>query len=451
MLIITVLLGIIFFVPQSVQAQEIITDGRVPAGTVVENDVFVFGDDIVVDGDVDGELFAFGSSVTINGNVSGSILSVAGTVDVNGEVDGSIYALGRDLTLGSEASTGRNLYFAGIRLTLSEGAMVGRDLVGVSLSAKINGTIGRDINIISGLLSFADLLAAPESESPSTEDEPAPTEEPDASDSESSSAGYLVLTSTGYSKPLFKEAVQTSDDTGELKSSQKQGVTAQAVLDWTLERLEVFITLLILGGVAVWLIPTRMEHWSETVKVKPGLSTGFGLLSLVIVVNAMAIAILLAILIVIIGLWLGAVTFWSLAFIFWGIAFSILGLGVTLFIVFVWYISKAIVAYLVGTQILKRVSERAAGYKLLVLALGLLIYVILAGLPYIGGFISFLATVLGLGAILVAYRDKKYTEIRAEGSSDAHQEAASSISADESATETGDEMPEDAEEEAVGE
>ena len=66
-----ILMAALLVAPQSVQAQEIITDGRVPAGTVVENDTFIFGGDVVVDGDVDGDLFAFGSHVCDGADPSG--------------------------------------------------------------------------------------------------------------------------------------------------------------------------------------------------------------------------------------------------------------------------------------------------------------------------------------------------------------------------------------------
>lgn len=406
-LAIMVLASVLFIAPQSVHAQEVITDGSIPAGTVVENDAFVYGDEVVIDGDVDGDLFAFGSSVTVNGNVSGSMLSVAGTIEINGEVSGSLYAIARSLTLGPDSSVARNVYYLGVRLFTEEGSTVGRDLVGLSLSARIAGQVGRDFKAIIGLLNFVDVFTAPESGEPESDGDAEPTE------TESSSAGNLALTGAGLGKPLYKVTRQTSDDSGELKSSRKQGVTSQAIVDWLLDRLQVFITLLVIGGVSLWLIPERIYQWSGTVKGKPGLSLGFGLLSLVVVVNAIAIVILIAILILVIGFWLGAVAYWNLAFVFWGVAFSLLVLVFFLFYVFVFYISKAIVAYLVGLLILKRLSERAAGYKLIVLALGLLIYVILAGLPYVGGFISLLAMVFGLGAILVAYRDKQYAAIRA--------------------------------------
>jgi cytoskeletal protein CcmA (bactofilin family) len=437
---IIILFSALVIAPQSVHAQEIITDGRVPAGTVVENDTLIFGDDIVVDGDVDGDLFAFGRSVTVNGNVSGSMLTVAGVIDVNGEVGGSLYAIARALTLGTSSTVHRNVYYAGIRLFMEEESTVSRDLVGVSLSAQIAGKVGRDFKAIIGLLNFVDLFTAPET--PQSGGEPEPTEESDASSSESSSTGSLILTSAGFGKPLYKLALQTTNDSGGLNSSQKQGVTTEAVVDWLLERLQVYITLLVLGGLVLWLIPIRMNYWSNTVKSKPGLSTGYGLLSLVIVANAMAIVILIAILILIVGLWLGAVTFWNLAFIFWGVAFSVLGLAFTLFIVFVFYISKAILAFLVGSFILNRLSERAAGYKLLVLALGLLIFVLLAGLPYVGWFISLLATVLGLGAILVAYRDARYAIIRGEVSAEALAEGSADERVDESTEELAEDMAE---------
>jgi uncharacterized membrane protein len=64
------------------------------------------------------------------------------------------------------------------------------------------------------------------------------------------------------------------------------------------------------------------------------------------------------------------------------------------------------VAFLVGSLILKRLAPNSLQYKILPLLLGLLIYVLLAWLPYFGWVIAVLVNAIGLGAAWFAFRDR---------------------------------------------
>jgi hypothetical protein len=46
--------------------------------------------------------------------------------------------------------------------------------------------------------------------------------------------------------------------------------------------------------------------------------------------------------------------------------------------------------------------------------IGLLIYVLLASVPYVGWFIALIATILGLGAVGVAFRDQRISVIKSD-------------------------------------
>jgi len=82
-----------------------------------------------------------------------------------------------------------------------------------------------------------------------------------------------------------------------------------------------------------------------------------------------------------------------------------LGILITLFTLFqvaITFLSKAIVAYLVGTFILSRAAPTFLQYRILPLMLGLLIYVPLASIPYAGLFLGWVVTLLGMGALWLA-------------------------------------------------
>jgi hypothetical protein len=75
-------------------------------------------------------------------------------------------------------------------------------------------------------------------------------------------------------------------------------------------------------------------------------------------------------------------------------------------LLFVSYGTKVIVAFLVGTIILRRLAPNTLQYKILPLLLGILIYVLLAWIPYFGWVIALLVNAIGLGAVWFAFRER---------------------------------------------
>ena len=78
-----------------------------------------------------------------------------------------------------------------------------------------------------------------------------------------------------------------------------------------------------------------------------------------------------------------------------------------LFFLFVLYGSKVIVAYMLSRWAVSLFSERALKYRYLLMFFGLLIYVLLQSLPYVGGLINFFVIIVGLGAFWMVRRDKR--------------------------------------------
>lgn len=157
--------------------------------------------------------------------------------------------------------------------------------------------------------------------------------------------------------------------------------------------------------IAIWLFASFLKRSGEKLEEKPLKSTGIGLLGLVISVAMIGVVILVALLILMLGVGLGALGLWDLAWAVWGVGFSGLGLTFWLSLLFVSYGTKVIVTFLVGTLILRRLAPNSLKYKILPLLLGLLIYVLLAWLPYFGWVVAVLVNAVGLGAAWLAYRD----------------------------------------------
>jgi len=407
----------------SARADGIIQGDTIAAGQVVDNDAVMTGDNILVDGTIKGDLFAFGRTININGDVEGSLLVAGGEIAINGEVHGTVYAAGRILDMGPESSANRNVYFIGLQLNTQEGSTIGRDLLGASLSARLSGKVGRDLKAIIGLLSFLSEIERSNEEvptEPGLDTEPSPSgsdETPDIASGSLDGVISLLKTTPGNNGQLqvpAKDLLSRSLSQGIDKTIREQAISAFDVQEWLLELVRDFITLLVIGLLVIWLLPSRLELWSDKMRAKPLPTIGYGLLGLIIAANVVIVTLLIGAIILAIGLGLGLITIWDLAFIFWALAYSSLSLAVTLFYVFVVYVSKIIVAYLTGLLIVRALIPNTAKYRVIPLLIGLLIYVLLASAPYVGWFIALIATILGLGAVGVAFRDQRISVIKAD-------------------------------------
>ena len=387
-------------VPKVARADWSVVGDKVPKDQVIDNDVLATGTDVVIDGTINGDLLAVGSTVTVNGPVSGSLVAVGRTVTLNGEVGGSTYVLGRTLTLGETASVLNNVHFAGLLLDSRSGSRIGRDLVAASLRARISSQVGRALNALILLLTFDGQIGGDVGQ-------PGAGAQP---------LGAVLVgpggTPLGIGFGLGGGSFRIMAGGLGLKGPvQQQGDTSAdpsaGIPGWLVARLTDLLILLVVGGLVLWLRPSLVQRPAEWLRRKPLRSAGLGLLVVLLVFPALVVAILLAVLLVIASIWLGSATFWGLAFVLWGIGFSTLILAVTLLILTVLFGSKVVVAELVGSLILSRLAPKVMTYRILPMLLGLVLYVVLRSLPYVGWAVDAIAAILGMGAIWIAYRHRE--------------------------------------------
>ncbi len=414
--VIVVLMGGVFSLVSPARAQgiEVTFEDSVAAGQVVDNDAILAGTTVTIDGTVNGDALAVGSLVEVNGDVAGSLVVIGQNVVINGTVDGTVYVAAVTLDLGEEAALSRNIYFLGASLATAEGSTIDRDLVLVSMGAKLSGDIGRNTVGIIGpwelFKLFMDLIGRPVFEPQTgleTSDTPYRVQnQPVLLSGFLPSVGSIALTSPEEASSVEASLTPASITQPDLAAQSDSSVDSEKVMEWLQWIVEEFITLLVFGLLGIWLFSSFLNRSAEKIETRPLQSTGIGLLGLVISVALIGVVILVAFLILMLGIGLGALNFWDLAWAVWGVGFTSLGLAFWLSLLFVSYGTKVIVAFLVGSIILKRLAPSSLQYKILPLLLGLLVYVLLAWLPYFGWVIAVLVNAIGLGAAWLAFRDR---------------------------------------------
>ena len=363
----------------------------VQAGEVVDNDLLLTGFEGVIDGKVIGNVFATGKEVTVNGDIEGSLFVVGDKLTVNGHVAGGTYAIGMSLEQGSSSVIDLNLYFLGISLRTESGAEIGRDLTMVALSANLAGEVGRDTRAVVGLLEFLRLLG--DGLSQGVLGKPIV---------ELNSGG--VVSAAGAIGPQILARPSIVPGGLLASSAAQQAVASDELVEILLNCIRALVSFLIVGGLALWLKPKMFNGATGQLRQRPLASAGYGAL---VFVNGFLLTLLFGAVIVGIGLGLRALTLTSLAWAFWGVSFSSLGLAFSLFIVSLVWLSKAIVAALVGILILERVYPRALEYRGSAITLGLVIYLLLCPIPVLGWVVGLLVSVLGLGGMFLSIKEIK--------------------------------------------
>jgi hypothetical protein len=391
------LLALIGGIVGSAQAGGIIQMENVQTGTVIEKDVFLSGQKPVLDGTVNGDVFAFGSEVAIKGDIDGSLFVIGDQVTLDGKVTGSVYSLALSFNQTATSSIERSLYILAVDLSTEKGSTIGRDLWTVALSANLRGDTVRDTKAVIGLLKIYRILRDGFNRSILG-----------MSPSNLPINPVAVWPVKVAAHPQIQRPLTQVGSPADLSQVWK---TAQAqindVAQWLFLRLQTLVTFFLIGGLALWWRPTLFQRWADSIRNRPVPSMGYGL---VVLINGFLLPFILLALIVGVVVAFFFLKLPSIGWIVFGGGLNSLGLAFTAFLVCTTYISKTIVAYLAGTLILNLIWPKAVKYKALPLLLGLILYVLIAQIPFIGWVTGFVFTLLGLGAMWQVWRIKPLPE-----------------------------------------
>ena len=423
----------------SAQAADINGSGNVGTGETINDDLILGGNTVVMDGTVNGMLVAGGNTVTINGTVNGdailagktivisegavidgNLFAAGSEIDVMGKITGSIASGSGSLSLAPGASVGRNVYYGGYNFDTKNGSTIGRDLFFGGYQAILAGEVSQDVHLagaaaeINGKIGRNAILdiSSPNQQNstpmfmPQQQLPPAiPTGLRISKDAQI--GGTLTYTSSVNQNSSVQAApaggiVFQTPVPPQAQKPQNQPLSQRIpLLGWLFGRIRELVSLLILGGLALWLLPTILERTVEMARTKVAASAGYGFLTLLVGYIG---AVIVFIVILVISILLGLVSLGGLGWAFFGVTSSGLGLALTIFTLLVTYGSKLIVAYLAGTWIGKSLFPQATHLRVWSMVVGVAAYVLLRSIPILGFLIAFVVILIGLGAMWLVYR-----------------------------------------------
>ena len=431
-----VLLGLVLVgtlgIPQVVRAVEFDDDGIITADEVIDDDVFVSSETVVVDGTINGNLIVSGSDVTINGDVNGDVFLAGMVTAVNGRVNGNLAFIGQSLSLGGgvrgslfcigssvtlepSAVVGRNVFFNGFGLEMEPGSTVGRDVLASGYQALLTGRVERDVLAEVGALEIEGfvgrdvkaIVPEPGGESPRGPWWPGMPPMIDAGLRVAEEA-HIAGTLTYVSPVEQADAIEAVPGGGVVYEPPDEPEVrvgfAHRAGQWFLARVRDFVTLLVLGGLAVWRYQALLDRLTDQARSQPLPALGWGF---AIMIGGHVAVVVLAVLVLVLGILMSVVTLGGLALTVFGVGFSGLALVFALFSLSVAYGSKLIVAYLVGKLILQRLAFAHADKAIWSLVLGIVLYVLVRSIPGLGWLIGAVMTLAGLGAMWLLFRQQR--------------------------------------------
>ena len=332
----------------------------------VRDDLYVAGGTVEVNGEVDGDVVAAGGTVTLLGPVTGGILAAGGNVSIRGSVGRSIRAAAGSLIVGGPIGT--DAVLAGGSVTIERGSEIGRDLVAAGGGVQVTGTVRRNAWLTGGAITIGGTIEG----------------------NVEAHADRVVLLPTAritgtlrYSADQPLEIQSGAQVTGQVTRIGRPS-RSWVMLDPSARlgfrfagRILEALWLLALGLILVAITPRGLRAVADRVRAQFGLSLLIGFI-LVVVVPVAAILLLITIV---------------------GIP---LALVLMLLYVTTLYPGQVFVSAWLGDALGRRLGRGRGISPYLGVTVGVIVLVILVGLPLVGWVFRLLALCAGFGALWAA-------------------------------------------------
>ena len=376
---------------------------------VIEDDLYIFGDEVTVDGEVKGDVIAFGRLIRMNGSVEGDFIAAGQSIVISGAVGDDVRMAGQVLKIDQDAAITDDVIAAGFSLEIAKASSVGGDLVyggyqallaggvsgkvkGAMANCEVSGNIGSDV----------DLKVDGDQTGPQayTIGSPPPISFPNVP------PGLTVRDTAKIDGSLKYESRDEADIsvgaqiTGGIKHERPrvQATRPPTLFEKALSVLGKYATLLIVGLCVVLVAPRWTRRMSDNIKTRPLASLGLGVAGIVgFIVLLLVILVALIVLAVVAGL----VKLTGLVPVVIVLGLSGGAMLVVGFWFFTAYLAEIVLSCFAGSWLLGLASPTLGENRFLSLLVGLVLLALISSVPYLGSIVGWLVVLFGLGALVV--------------------------------------------------
>lgn len=330
-------------------------DNETSKDSYKNSDVYLMGDNVTIDYVVDGNLFVMADTVTINSKIGGDAFIMAKTINVGDQayIFSNLFAMADSIDIKGVVY---DVYALAQNFTVSNGYIY-RDAKLCCNTININGTIGRNAFVSCSNINFN-------------------------TDENDKGIIYGDLTYSTPSELSFDSNIVNGTVTYKAPKVSPEKSVREIVADYIFDLGAFLAFVIIIWLVCLWAAPKFLNDTNKFVGKKTLNVLGTGLLTLIAVPIACIILLLLQLTA---GISLLTVAIYILALI----------------------IAKSIFTIVANNYLCSKLNiNKNTGIFGMLIVSGVIVWVI-SELPYVGGIVSFIISVLGLGVLVSAILPKK--------------------------------------------
>lgn len=341
--------------PVETNVENTVSTNETSKDSYKNSDVYLMGDNVTIDYVVDGNLFVMADTVTINSKIGGDAFIMAKTINVGDQayIFSNLFAMADSIDIKGVVY---DVYALAQNFTVSNGYIY-RDAKLCCNTININGTIGRNAFVSCSNINFN-------------------------TDENDKGIIYGDLTYSTPSELSFDKNIVNGNVTYKAPKVSPEKSVREIVASYISDLGAFLAFVIIIWLVCLWLAPKFLNDTNKFVGKKTLNVLGTSLLTLIAVPIACIILLLLQLTA---GISLLTVAIYILALI----------------------VAKSIFTIVANNYLCSKLNiNKNTGIFGMLIVSGVIVWVI-SELPYVGGIVSFIISVLGLGVLVSAILPKK--------------------------------------------
>jgi cytoskeletal protein CcmA (bactofilin family) len=349
------------------------TSPTIAATQTIDDDLYITGNEVTIAGRVTGDVIAAASTIKVTGQIGGSLQVLAGTVEIDGDVAHSVRTATGDLKIGGDV--GGDVLVASGSLTLKSSGSVAGDVYVAGGDVELSGPVGGDVRGNAGNLTIDAPVAGAVDVTASQVD-----------------LGAKARIGKNLIYESKNDATTQSGSTvvGRTERTEPNGsFPGDSAISWVSNGLVRLLCALVAGLVVIVVLPRGMAAVADAARLAPISSFLIGLLLF----------------------WLLPIALGLLLITLVGAPVALIGFALYFIAL---YLSQVVLGLALGRLILPKSWDSASrGYNLLAMTIGVIILaaIRMIPVPLIGVIVAGLTAVFALGAIVVAIRAARRTQL----------------------------------------
>lgn len=318
-----------------------------------KGDVYLTGDEVTIDYIVDGNLFVFANKVTINSQIGGDafIFAKSVTVGQQGYIFSNLFTFAQDVTISGVVY---DLYTAAQEVNVN--GYIYRDIRVGADTLNINGVVGRNAFVEASNINFAQ-----------------------ATDEENQTTTSQGVINGDFNYTTPKEiSIPEGSVSGNVNFTEEKESEPASIQTYIMSLGRFLATVAILWLLCLWLAPKFLHNIHNLMVTKKFLPMiGYGILTPIVIAIAFVILLILGITS-------------NIALLALGVLFLLLAISSAIFVI--------AMNNLVCDKL--KIEKNVGKFGMVIVSAAVLWLITL--IPYLGSLVSFVASILGLGMIMMS-------------------------------------------------